>query len=106
MQILELKEIQRNPAELVHSIEHEDYTIITKLGKPLGITVSFDSHILDGGLRESISLKAFEMGMISLGKLAELLKLTKSETMTLLDRLAIPVSNYRLADELFSLDEL
>lgn len=106
MQILELKEIQCNPAVLVHSINHEDYTIITKLGKPLGITVSFDSHILDGGLRESISLKAFEMGMISLGKLAELLKLTKSETMKLLDRLAIPVTDYRLADELSSLNDL
>lgn len=106
MQILELKEIQRNPAVLVHSIDHEDYTIITKRGQPLGVTVSFDSHILDGGLRESISLKAFEMGMISLGKLAELLKLTKSETMKLLDRLAIPVTDYRLADELSSLDDL
>lgn len=106
MQTLGLKEIQRNPAVLVHSINHEDYTIITKRGQPLGVTVSFDSHILDGGLRESISLKAFEMGMISLGKLAELLKLTKSETMTLLDRLAIPVTDYRLADELSNLDDL
>ncbi len=106
MQTLGLKEIQRNPAVLVHSIDHEDYTIITKRGQPLGVTVSFDSHILDGGLRESISLKAFEMGMISLGKLAELLKLTKSETMMLLDRLAIPVTDYRLVDELSSLDDL
>ncbi len=50
MQTLGLKEIQRNPAVLVHSIDHEDYTIITKRGQPLGVTVSFDSHILDGGL--------------------------------------------------------
>lgn len=106
MQTLGLKEIQRNPAVLVHSIDHEDYTIITKRGHPLGVTVSFDSHILDGGLRESISLKAFEMGMISMGKLSQLLKLSKSETMALLDRLAIPVTDYQLADELVVLDRL
>lgn len=54
---------------LVHRIDHEYYTIITKRGQPLGVTVSFDSHILDGGLRESISPKAFIVYMIKMGKL-------------------------------------
>ncbi len=106
MQTLGLKEIQRNPAVLVNSIAQEDYTIITKRGHPLGISVCFDSHILDGGLRESISLKAYEAGMISLGKLGQLLRLSKSDTMQLLDKLGVAVADYNLDDELETLAQL
>jgi len=106
MQILGLTEIQHNAAILAHSIAHEDYTIITKHGQPLGVSVSFDSHILDGGLRESISLKAYENGMISLGKLAQIIQLTKTDTMQLLNRLGICIADYDLDDELNTLENL
>jgi len=53
MQVLGLTEIQHNAAILAHSIAHEDYTIITKHGQPLGVSVSFDSHILDGFTHEA-----------------------------------------------------
>jgi len=106
MQMLGLTEIQHNSAILAHSIAHEDYTIITTQGEPLGVSVRFDSHVLDGGLRESISLKAYENGMISLGKLGQILQLTKTDTMQLLNKLGINVADYSLDEELETLAQL
>jgi predicted HTH domain antitoxin len=54
----------------------------------------------------SISLKAYENGIISLGKLGQIIQLTKSDTMRLLNRLGICVADYDLDDELETLENL
>ncbi len=106
MQSLGLKEIQNNPSILAKSVETQDYTILTKRGTPIGVAVGFESRILDGGLKESIALKAYENGDISLGKLGEILKLKKSQTMEMLSTLGIAVADYSLKDELKTLEKL
>lgn len=106
MQTLGLKQIQNNPAILAKSVESQDYTILTKRGNPIGVAISFESKVLDGGLKEALALKAYENADISLGKLAEILKLKKSDTMELLSTLGIAVADYSLKDEMSKADNL
>jgi predicted HTH domain antitoxin len=74
--------------------------MITKRGKPLGIATSFDDDILRHGFLEDLVLKAFTKGSISFSQLSKSLKLTKKETMRLLGTLDIPITDYKLKEDL------
>ena len=79
--------------------------MITKRGKPIGIATSFNDDALHHGLIESMVLKAFNQGDISLGQLSKSLKLTKRETMKYLEIVNIPLTDYDFKEELKNVEE-
>jgi len=100
MQTVGIRDLQINPAVFTKSLENNEFVMITKRGKPLGVATSFEDDILRHGFLESLVLMAFERGNISLSQLSKSLKLTKTETMKLLATLDIPVTDYKLEDDL------
>jgi predicted HTH domain antitoxin len=100
MQTVGIRDLQINPAIFTKSLENNEFVMITKRGKPLGVATSFEDDILRQGFLESLVLMAFERGNISLSQLSKSLKLTKTETMKLLATLDIPVTNYKLEEDL------
>ncbi|SFV65738.1 hypothetical protein MNB_SV-12-242 [hydrothermal vent metagenome] len=100
MQTVGIRDLQINPAIFTKSLENNEFVMITKRGKPLGVATSFEDDILRHGFLESLVLMAFERGNISFSQLSRSLKLTKTETMKLLATLDIPITDYKLEDDL------
>lgn len=106
MNIIGIKELQTNPGKLSQTFSEDDYLLITRRGKPIGVALPFSSGFLEEGLKPWMALKAFEAGDLSLGQLAKTLDKTKSETMEMLGRLNIPIANYDLQEDLDAIDTL
>jgi predicted HTH domain antitoxin len=100
MKTVGIRDLQINPAIFTKSLENNEFVMITKRGKPLGVATSFEEDILRHGFLESLVLMAFERGNISFSQLAKSLKLTKTETMKLLSTLDIPMTDYKLKEDL------
>ena len=100
MQTVGIRDLQINPAVFTKSLENNEFVMITKRGKPLGVATSFEDDILRHGFLESLVLKAFEKGDISLSQLSKSLKLSKGKTMKLLALHNIPVTDYKLEEDL------
>ena len=104
MQTVGIRDLQLNPASFSKPLENDEFVMITKRGKPLGLATSFTDDALHHGLIESMVLKAFNQGDISLGQLAKSLKLTKRETMKYLEIVNIPITEYDFEEELKSVE--
>jgi hypothetical protein len=104
MQTVGIRDLQQNPASFTKPLESNEFVMITKRGKPLGIATAFTDTILNHGLMESMVLKAFNQGDISLGQLAISLKLTKIETMKYLELVNIPITDYDLTEDLKAME--
>ncbi len=100
MQTVGIRDLQINPAALTKSLENNEFVMITKHGKPLGVATSFEENILRHGFLENLVLTAFKKGDISLSQLAKSLNLTKTETIKLLAIHNIPVTDYKLEEDL------
>jgi predicted HTH domain antitoxin len=106
MKTVGIRDLQVNPASFTRPLESNEFVMITKHGKPLGVATSFDNEVLQHGVMESIVLQAFERGDISLGQLAKSLKLTKEEAMQYLSMLKIPVTDYAFTEDLQGIKRL
>jgi len=104
MQTIGIKDLQINPAILTRALEAQEYTLITKRSKPLGIALAFDDKIVTDGLKTALMIDAYQKSLISLGQLSKALNLTKRETMKLLSLSGIDVIDYDFMDELEDLD--
>jgi len=104
MQTVGIRDLQINPASFTKPLESNEFVMITKRGKPLGIATAFSDTILNHGFMESIVLKAFNQGDISLGQLASSLKLSKQETMKYLSLVNIPITDYNLDEDLSAIE--
>ena len=100
MQTIGIRDLQINPAIFTKSLENNEFVMITKRGKPLGIATSFEDDILRHGFLENLVLMAFERGNISLSQLSKSLKLSKTKTMKLLSMHNIPITDYSLEEDL------
>ncbi len=100
MQTVGIRDLQTNPAVLTKSLENNEFVMITKRGKPLGVATSFDDAILRHGFLENLVLKAFEKGDISFSQLGKSLELSKTETMKFLESMNIPLTDYKISEEL------
>lgn len=106
MDIIGIKELQTNPGKLSQSLIKNEYMLITRRGKPLGVALPFTSQLMESGLKNWMALKAFQEGDLSLGQLANALGKNKHETLALLGELNIPFADYDLQEDLDTLDEL
>ncbi len=100
MQTVGIRDLQINPAVLTKSLENNEFVMITKRGKPLGVATSFNDDILKHGFLENLVLEAFEKGDISFSQLGKSLNLSKKETIKFLETMDIPLTDYDIKEEL------
>jgi hypothetical protein len=47
MQVIGIKELQTNPGKLTKAFNTNDYALITKHGKPVGLALPFSEDLMD-----------------------------------------------------------
>jgi len=104
MQTIGIKDLQVNPAILTRSLEADEYTMITKRSKPIGLALSFNDTIITKGLKTSLMLDAYKKGLLSLGQVAEALDISKEKAMKLLSTIGIDVVEYDFKDDMKGMD--
>jgi predicted HTH domain antitoxin len=104
MQSIGIKDLQLNPAILTRSLEADEYTMITKRNKPIGIAFSFDDMIITDGLKTALMVDAYKKGLLSLGQTAQALQIEQKKLLKLLSTMGIEVIDYDFADDLKFLD--
>ncbi|MEN8130415.1 MAG: UPF0175 family protein [Pseudomonadota bacterium] len=106
MRTIGIKELKINPGLIAKALNEQEYVMITRHGRPLGLVTSFDNQVLDVGLKQWLCIKAYAVGDLSLGQLAKCLELTKAETMQALSELGVPVADYNLQEDLETIEQL
>ena len=104
MQTIGIKDLQVNPATLTKALEAQEYTLITKRSKPIGIALAFEDKIVTEGLKTALMIDAYEKSLLSLGQLSKALDLSKREAMKMLSLSGIDIIDYDFKDELKDLD--
>ena len=100
MQTIGIKDLQINPAILTRSLEADEYTMITKRSKPIGLAISFDDKIVTEGLKTALMVDAYKNGYLSLGQVSKALELDKKKTMKLLSTMGLDVIDYDFNDDM------
>ena len=104
MQTIGIKELQTNPALLTRSLEADEYTMITKRSKPIGMAFSFEDTIITDGLKTALMIDAYKKGYLSMGQFANALELNHEEAMKLLSMMGIDVIDYDFEDDMKFMD--
>ena len=89
MQSVAIRDLKNNPSNMTKYLENNESVFITKHSKPIGITIPLNDDTLSIGLKKVVAIEQYKEGMISLGKMAEFLEISKKEAMHLLNRLGI-----------------
>jgi len=104
MQTIGIKELQTNPALLTRSLEADEYTMITKRSKPIGMAFSFEDTIVTDGLKTALMIDAYKKGYLSMGQFANSLNINHEEAMKLLSMMGIDVIDYDFEDDMKFMD--
>jgi len=94
MHSVAIRDLKNNPANMTKFLEKGESVFITKHGKPLGITLPLSDEMLKMGMLKAVALEQYRQGLISLGKMAELMGIGKPEAMKLLSELNIDWMEY------------
>ena len=103
MKSVAIRDLKNNPSSMTKYLENNESVFITKHNKPIGVTIPLNDDALSIGVKRLLVLEQYKNGTISLGKLAELLAISKEEAMSLLNSLNIDfldLSEDDLKDEL------
>lgn len=98
MQSVAIRDLKNNPSNMTKYLENNESVFITKHSKPIGITLPLNDDTLSIGLKKVVAIEQYKEGMISLGKMAEFLEISKKEAMHLLNRLGIDWLEYDKED--------
>jgi len=104
MQTIGIKELQTNPALLTRSLEADEYTMITKRSKPIGMAFSFDDTIVTDGLKTALMVDAYKKSYLSMGQFANALNISHEEGMKLLSMMGVDVIDYDFDDDMKFMD--
>jgi predicted HTH domain antitoxin len=105
MQTIGIKELQTNPALLTRSLESDEYTMITKRSKPIGMAFSFNDTIITKGLKTALMVDAYQKGYLSIGQFAKSLDIDHQKAMKLLSLMGIDVIDYDFNDDMKFMDD-
>ena len=94
MHSVAIRDLKNNPTNMTKHLENGESVFVTKHGKPLGITVPFSEEMLAMGMMKAVALEQYRQGLISIGKMAELMGISKPEAMKLLNDLHIDWLDY------------
>ena len=89
-----IRDLKNNPSSMTKALEEGHSVFVTKHGKPIGITIPLTEEVLSMGVIKAVALEQYKNGMISLGKMAELMGISKREAIKLLDDLGIDWMGY------------
>jgi prevent-host-death family protein len=88
-----IRDLRDRSGELVRELEAGHLALITKHGKPIGVTVPMSEHLLETGVAMAIAIELFKGELISLGLAAKIARVSYVEFVEALGRLRIPVIN-------------
>jgi prevent-host-death family protein len=91
MASIAIRELRNSPSNLTRSLEQDEYVFITKHGKPIGVAIPLSNDNLRFGLTRATVLQAWKQGDLSLGKMAELLEISKVELREILADMNLPI---------------
>ncbi len=94
MQTVAIRDLKNNPSNMTKYLENNETVFITKHSKPIGITLPLNDDTLSIGVKNLVAIEQYKHGLISLGKMAEFLEITKKEAMSLVNRLGIDWLEY------------
>jgi len=94
MQTIAIRDLKINPSNMTKYLEKNESVFITKHSRPIGITLPLNDDTLSIGLKNIVALEQYKHGLISLGKMAEFLEISKKEAMSLVNRLDIDWLKY------------
>jgi len=104
MKTIGIKDLQTNPAVLTRSLEANEYAMITKRSKPIGLAISFNEKIIDKGLKTALMIDAYQKGYLSLGQLAQSLNIKKQKALKMLSLMGVDSIDYDFADDMKFMD--
>lgn len=94
MQTIAIRDLKINPSNMTKYLEKNESVFITKHSKPIGITLPLNDDTLSLGLKNVVAIEQYKNGLISLGKMAEFLEISKKEAMSLVNRLELDWLDY------------
>jgi predicted HTH domain antitoxin len=94
MQTVAIRDLKNNPSNMTKYLENNESVFITKHSRPIGITLPLNDDTLSIGIKNLVAIEQYKNGLISLGKMAEFLEITKQEAMSLVNRLGIDWLDY------------
>ena len=89
MQTVSIRDLKNNPSSMTKYLDEGSSIFVTRHGKPIGITLPINDDLFSIGLKKTVAIELYKMGLISLGKMAEMLEIPKQEAMSLLNTLDI-----------------
>jgi len=89
MQSVAIRDLKNNPSNMTKHLEKGESVFVTKHGKPVGITLPLNNDVFSIGVKKAVAVELYKMGVISLGKMAEILELKKQEAMHLLNSIDV-----------------
>jgi len=87
MQTVAIRDLKNNPSNMTKYLENNESVFITKHSKPIGITIPLNDDTLSLGIKKLLVLEQYKNGLISIGKVAEFLTISKDEARSLVNRL-------------------
>jgi len=105
MKTIGIRELQKNASSITKWLEENEYTLITKRNKPIGIAISFNDSIITNGLKTSLLIEAYNNSLISLGELAKALNTSKEEVLKFLSTLGVDIVDYDFNEDLEAIKE-
>ncbi len=94
MQSMAIRDFQNNPSKLTKYLENDELVFVTKHGKPIGITIPLDDDSLSLGVKKAVALQLYKNESISMGKMAQMMSISKQEAKRLLNDLKIEWIEY------------
>jgi len=89
MKSVAIRDLKNNPSSMTKYLDNKESVFVTRHNKPIGVTIPLNDDTLSIGIKKLLVLEQYKNGIISLGKMAELLKISKVEVMSLLNSLNI-----------------
>jgi len=89
MHSVSIRDLKNNPSSLTKYLDEGSSVFVTRHGKPIGITLPLNDDVFSVGVKKSVAVELYTMGVISLGKMAEILEIRKKEAMGLLNSLDV-----------------
>ncbi|WP_162932313.1 type II toxin-antitoxin system prevent-host-death family antitoxin [Solimonas sp. K1W22B-7] len=106
MESFTIRDLRERTGDLVRGAESGKLSLVTKRGQPLFVAVPFDDALLQGGVRRSFVLRLVGEGIVSQGKGAELLGISRAEFLDVMAAHGIPAANYAVEDFHQELEDL
>ena len=94
MQTVAIRDLKNNPSNMTKYLEKGESVFVTKHNKPIGITIPLNDDVLSMGIKKAVAIEQYRLGLISLGKLAQFLSISKQKAIRLLNDLKIDWLDY------------